>query len=102
MSMYLDKEMSFRQIALLLNIRPSSVSRRIRKISFELTQGEYISCMKKKKIFTRLQMTIAKDYFINRLSIKQIAERENTSFYHIRKLINEIRYTINNIQEEKL
>ncbi|MBN2588476.1 MAG: hypothetical protein JXA96_01335 [Sedimentisphaerales bacterium] len=102
MSMYLDKEMSFRQIALLFNTNPNRISRRIRKIIFELSNGKFIFCMKKRERFTRYEMDIAKDYFVRGLSIKQIAQKKNTSFYHIRELLKEVRHNINKIQKEKL
>ena len=101
MSMYIDNGLSLRQLALLFDTSPSSISRRIKKIAFELTKGDFISCLKKKDVFTHSEMTIAKDYFVTGLSIKQIAERENTSFYQIRELITEIRQTLNRIQKEK-
>ena len=96
-SMYFDNKMSYRQIALLLNTYPNSVSKRIRKIIFELTIGKYIFCMKKRDIFTILEMEIAKDYFIRGLSIKQIAKKKNTSFYHIREILKEVRHNMNKI-----
>ena len=102
MSMYFDKGLSFRQIALLLNTTTSRISRRIRKIIFELTKGKFIFCLKKREIFTRSEMEIAKDYFVSGLSIKQIAEKKNTSFYHIRELLKELRHNINQIQKEKV
>ena len=101
MSMYLDNEMSFRQIALLLNASPGKISRRIRKIIFELTKGKFILCMKKRELFTRPEIDIAKDYFVGGLSIKQIAERKNMSIYQTRELLKEIRHNINTIQKEK-
>lgn len=101
MSMYLDNEMSFRQIALLLNTNQNRISRRIRKIIFELTKGKFIFCMKKREIFTRPEMEIAKDYFLRGKSIRQIAKKKNTSFYHIRELLKEIRHNMNTNQKEK-
>ena len=101
MSMYLDNEMSYRQIALLLNASPGKISRRIRKIIFELTKGKFILCMKKRELFTRPEIDIAKDYFVGGLSIKQIAERKNMSIYQTRELLKEIRHNINTIQKEK-
>ena len=101
MSMYLEKGLSYRQIALLLDTSPSSISRKIKKIAFELTKGKFIICLKKKEIFTPCEFEIAKDYFVGGLSIKQIAQDRNTSFYHIRELLKEIDHTINNIQKEK-
>ncbi len=102
MSMYLDNEMSFRQIALLLNTNQNRISRRIRKIIFELTKGKFIFCMKKKDIFTMPEIEIAKDYFLRGMSIRQIAQKKNTSFYHIREILKEVRHNMNTIQKEKL
>lgn len=101
MSMFLDKEMSFRQIAMLLNTNQNRISRRIRKIIFELTKGKFIFCMKKREIFTRPEMEIAKDHFLRGMSIRQIAQKKNTSFYHIRELLKEVRHNMNTTQKEK-
>ncbi len=101
MSMYLDNDMSFRQIALLLNTNQNRISRRIRKIIFELTKGKFIFCMKKKDIFTMPEIEIAKDYFLRGLSIKQIAQKKNTTIYHIRELLKEVRHNMNTIKKEK-
>ena len=43
-------------------------------------------------------MEIAKDYFIRGLSIKQIAKKKNTSFYHIREILKEVRHNMNKIK----
>jgi len=101
MSMYLENGLSYRQIALLLETSPSSISRRIKKIAYELTNGNFIVCMKMKHIFTPTELEIAKDYFIGGLSIKQLAQERKTSFYHIRELIKGISHTIDKIQKEK-
>ncbi len=98
MSMYMDKELSFRQIALLLKASPSSIARRIKKIKCKLMQTNYF-VFKQIKNLSRFEVEIAKDYFINGLSIKQIAKKKNASFYHIREVLEEIRHTI---QKEKL
>lgn len=101
MSMYLESKISCRQIALLLGVNRSKVSRRIKKITHELTKGAFISCMKKNTLFTPGEIAIAHDYFIKGLSIKQIAEKGNASYYQIREKLKEIQLTANTNRKGK-
>ena len=98
MSMYLENGISYRQIALLLDVSPSSILRRIRKISQAM--GIYILCLKNQEQFTQNEMSLAMDYFLRGLSIRQIARKKNTTYYHIREKIIEIRHTANNFRKE--
>ena len=93
MSLYLEKNMSSRQIALLLDMNPSSISRRIRKITKRLTKGIFILCSERFEEFTRDEISIAKDYFLKGLSIRKIADKKNTSFHQVRQTIKEIQHT---------
>ncbi|MEJ2647071.1 MAG: hypothetical protein P8016_01525 [Sedimentisphaerales bacterium] len=98
MSMYLENGISYRQIALLLGVSPSSILRRIKKVS--QTMGIYILCLKNQQHFTRTEMSIARDYFLRGLSIRQIARKKNASYYHIREKVIEIRDTARTFRKE--
>jgi predicted DNA-binding protein YlxM (UPF0122 family) len=97
MSMYLVNGISYRQIALLLGISTSSISRKIKRIIPKLTQGIFILCLKNQEQFTQAEIAIARDYFIKGLSIRKIARKRKTSFYKIRQTLAEIRQTADNI-----
>ena len=69
MSMHIEKGISYRKIALLLGVNPTSISRRIKKIKHTLTNGIYVSCLKKQDRFTQKELSIARDYFLKKLSM---------------------------------
>ncbi len=97
MTMYLEKGISYRKIAILLGINPSSVSRKIKKLKHFLTNGIYVSCLKNMDQLTSGEMEIAYDHFLKGLTIKQIARKRKTSYYKIRQKIKEIQHTTNNL-----
>jgi predicted DNA-binding protein YlxM (UPF0122 family) len=99
MSMYLINGISYRQIALLLKINQGTIFRIIKKTIHKLTEGVFAACIEKKEKFSSNEISIAKDYFVNDLSIRQIANKYNTSFYNIREQLNEIKNTAENYLE---
>lgn len=94
MTMYLENDNSFRQIAQLIGISETSIARRIRGLTKRLADGQYITCLRNRNKFTEFQINIAKDYFLFGLSIKEIANIRWCSFYRIRKTIKEIKSII--------
>ncbi len=95
MTMYLENGSSFRQIARLTGISDTSIARRINILTERLTDGEYIVCLRNREKFTRDQMTIAKDYFLVGLSMKEIAVKRRWSRYHVRETIIKIKSILN-------
>jgi len=94
MTMYLENDNSFRQIAQLIGISETSIARRIRGLTKRLADGQYITCLRNRNKFTEFQINIAKDYFLFGLSIRTIANIRRCSFYRIRKTIKEIKSII--------
>ncbi len=95
MTMYLENGSSFRQIARLAGVSDTSIARRINILTERLTDGEYITCLRNRDKFTRDQMTIAKDYFMVGLSMKEIAVKRRWSRYHVRETIIKIKSILN-------
>ncbi len=95
MTMYLENGSSFRQIARLTGVSDTSIARRINILTERLTDGEYITCLRNRDKFTRDQMTIAKDYFLVGLSMKEIAVKRRWSRYHVRETIIKIKSILN-------
>ena len=94
MTMYLVNGSSFRQIARLRGVSETSVARRIHQICQRLTEGEYLMCVRNRDKLTQRQMTVARDYFLTGLSMKQIAEKKGMSLYAVRKALVDIRNLI--------
>ena len=95
MTMYLENGSSFRQIARLTGVSDTSIARRINGLTKRLIDGQYIACLRNRDKFTRDQMTIAKDYFLVGLSMKEIAVKRRWSRYHVRETIIKIKSILN-------
>ena len=90
MELVYEKGSSYRQIAVLMKMRQSSVSRRIRKLTQRLTCREYQVCLLHRRELSSQQLSIAKDRFVAGLSRRAIAQRHRISVYrvdhHLRQL----------------
>ncbi len=99
MTMYLEKGNSFRQIAALAGIDERNISRRVRKLTKRLIEGEYITCVQNSDKFTANELAVAKQYFLTGMSMREIAEKQRITNYHIRKILRKIHQVIAAIRE---
>lgn len=90
MTMYLRNGNSFRQMARLAGVNEAHIARRINKITKRLIDGEYITCLRNRDQFTTTQMKVAKDYFLQGLSIRKIAAKRNVTYYRVREILKKI------------
>ncbi|MGD2095373.1 MAG: helix-turn-helix domain-containing protein [Phycisphaerales bacterium] len=90
MKMYLENGISIRQIARLLGVSETQVSRKIRKLSKRLTSKKYIQCVRNRGRLTKFQMSVAKDFYMKGTSIRRIATKQKTTRYFIRKTLKKI------------
>jgi transposase-like protein len=88
--MYLDNAGTLRQMARLAGVNEANVARRIHKIIRRLLDGSYITCLHYRDRFTPEQIKIARDYFVEGPSMRQIAERHKTTYYAVRKTMRQI------------
>ena len=91
MTMYIINGNSFRQIARILDVSETSVSRRIHQLSERLTNGEFLTCVRNRGKLNRRQLAIARDSFLMGLSNRQIARKRGMSLYAVRKELAGIR-----------
>ncbi len=94
MTMYLENGNSFRQIARLLRVDETHISRKIHRLTKRLTKGEYINCVRNRDKLTRFQKIVAKEFYLTGLSVRRIASKRNTSRYHIRETLKKIQSII--------
>jgi predicted DNA-binding protein YlxM (UPF0122 family) len=94
MTMYLENGNSFRQMARLAGVSESSIGRRVRKIAKRLTNGAYITCLRNRDKFTGGEMATARDYFLQGLSIRKIAEKRDLTFYRVQETLKKIKNLI--------
>jgi predicted DNA-binding protein YlxM (UPF0122 family) len=94
MTMYIENGSSFGQMARLAGVNQASVARRIYKITQRLMNGEYITCLRNRDKFNKGELDIAKDYFLDGLSIKKIAKKRDFTYYCVRKALKKIQRII--------
>ena len=94
MTMYIEKGNSIRQIARLMGVDEMKISRKIKKLTHNLSSGTFIKCLRKRDKLTLHEISIARDYFLNGRSIRHIANKHNWSFYRVRQKLQEIKHTI--------
>jgi len=87
---YLDGEMSIRAISRLTGVNESSLRRRIGRLIDRLTNGPYVTCLRYRHRLSKTQMRLARDYFLDGFSIRQIAQTRQLSYYSARKQIRKL------------
>jgi predicted DNA-binding protein YlxM (UPF0122 family) len=90
MTMYIENGNSFRQMARLSGVNEARIARRIHKVTERLVNGEYITCLRNRDKFDRGELDIAKDYFLEGLSMKKIAKKHDSTYYCVRKTLKKI------------
>jgi predicted DNA-binding protein YlxM (UPF0122 family) len=98
MTMYLDNGNSFRQMSRLLGVSETTISRRIDKLTKQLTGESFYIYRQYRKKLDKRQKQFARDYFLMGLSLRQIAYKHNCSFYLVKKTMGRI---LNLIDAEK-
>jgi predicted DNA-binding protein YlxM (UPF0122 family) len=94
MTMYLENGNSFRQMARLVGVNEASIARRIHKVTKRLMNGEYITCLRNRDKLSKSELDIAKDYFLEGLSMKKIAKKRDSTYYRVRKTLKKIQQLI--------
>jgi DNA-directed RNA polymerase specialized sigma24 family protein len=87
MEMYLDGGRNFNQIAQLTGSNPSTIARRLRRITQRLTDETFFCCLRYRRRLGRKELAIIRDHFIRGLSIGQISTSRNISLYRVRRVI---------------
>ncbi len=100
MKMYWENGISLRQISRLAGISWVKIARRIHKLTERLMDGKYITCLRNRSRFTKREMDIAKDYFLLGISMREIADKQHWSYYHVRKTILKIQRLLEPVSSE--
>jgi len=99
MEMYLENGNTFRQMARLAGVNESSIAKRINKVTKRLLDGEYITCLRNRERLGVAELSMAKDYFLDGLSIRRIAEKRGCTFYQVRKTLLKIQAIVRLVQQ---
>jgi hypothetical protein len=84
------KGATFRQIAALTGVHEASVARQVRKLSYRLLRGAFVECLQKRDWFTKEQLAIAKDRYLVKLPLVDIAKKRNCTLYHVRLVLSQL------------
>ena len=90
MKMYLENGSTISHIAQLMSINEATVCRRIHRLTKRLLDGEFITCLRNKNQLSRLELNVARDYFLEGLSQNKIALKRKTTIYMVRKGLKNI------------
>jgi len=90
MQMHLDNSGTFSQMARIASVNEANVARRIHKLIRRLLDGQYITCLRNRDKFTQEQIEMARDYFVDGLAMREIADRHETTYYEVRKTMKKI------------
>ena len=101
MTMYLKNGNSFYQMARLAGVNEVTIARRIYKIIKRLLDGEYITCLRNRDKFSDCEMTVAKDYLLTGLSMREIARHRRCSRYRVRQTLGKI-LAISKIEDKRI
>jgi len=94
--MYLDNGASIRQLAGLTGLTEARLSRRLNKLLKRLGSNEYIRCLRHMDKIEQCELESAKAYFLQGLSMREIAEKDGRSYHSVRKIISKIKRLIKN------
>ncbi len=98
--MYLENGNTFRQMASLIGINEANIARRINKITKRLINGKYIICVRNSEQFSKIELGIAKNYFLLGMSIRDIAKKFSITYYRSRQTLQKIQNLIELIEAE--
>ncbi|MBN1796719.1 MAG: helix-turn-helix domain-containing protein [Sedimentisphaerales bacterium] len=96
--MYLDKQNSFRQIALLTGVNEATISRKIKRIMSRLSNNDLWPKLKYSSRLKSPEMKYIKEHFIKGRSIRAIAKKYKISYHTVRRIINRINRPAQNKQ----
>ena len=92
MKMYLEKGVSFRQIARVAGLNEVTVARRIRSLTRRFAEGAYLECVQHRHKLSAEELDIAAGYYLRGLSMRNIAAGRGISYHRVRKAIRKIEY----------
>jgi hypothetical protein len=88
---YLENGQSFRRLAHLTGLRPTTIARRVHRIMERLADETYTLCRAGHDDFTRRELAVIRDYFVRGLSMTRVSAQNNVSYYGVRVTVQKAR-----------
>jgi transposase-like protein len=85
--LHLDHGSSYRQIARLMGVRPTTVARRIRRITKRLLDDTYPACRRHRTCFSPLQLAVIRDFFARGMTMRNISRKHHITYYRVRSTV---------------
>jgi hypothetical protein len=101
MTMYLENGNTFRQMARLAGVNEANIARKVHRITKQLLDGKYITCLRNSNKFTKTELAVAKDSFLLGLSQKRIAAKRRCRVHQIRASVKRIKQIVATLEEGK-
>ena len=97
MKMYLKHGTTFRQMAQVAGTNEATIARKIHSLTSRLVEGEYITCLRNRDKFDRIEMAVARDYFIEGMPQRAIAKKRGLTIYTTRKILLKIQKLVSQL-----
>ncbi len=101
MKMYLKNGTTFRQMAQVAGTNEKAIARKIHDLTSRIIEGEYITCLRNRERFDRIEMAVARDYFIEGLTQKRIAKKRRITLYTTRKILLKIQDIVSKLENRR-
>jgi DNA-directed RNA polymerase specialized sigma subunit len=92
--MYLERGVTFQQIATIMGVHRCKIARRINKLFKVLLDDEYVICVRNRHQLSRDEQKVARDYFIEGLPQTKIVKKRDFTRYHVKKCLRRIHWII--------
>lgn len=88
--LYLEGGGPYRRIASVVGLNEGTVARRIKRCLRRLSNDPYAACLQQRHRLTRTQLGIARDWFLESMSIPRIAVKRGLTTYRVRQALDRI------------
>ena len=90
MQLYLERGGQQRLIAQAAGLSEATVARRIKRCMRRLSNGSYVACLRNRHRLTGAQFGIARDYYLESMSLDRIALKRGLTTYRVRQALERV------------
>jgi len=90
LKMYIEKGVSFAEMARLAGTDEQRIARRVRRIAGRLIDGLYVNCVRRPGRLNIVELGVLRDYFLRGLPLKNIASKRGLTYHRARKALDRV------------